>query len=252
MVKQSRKAKSTEKKEPIDRGREGGPVIDDTTATQGSGQEGTGNLADKAQEHGSAAREKAGEIASQAVSKASENIKKSWEQSSEFAAEKMRKAEETIGSVTEQSLAGVERSARATIAATREAMQSMEKTAEEFTEKLKDFTRRHEAATVSGTLAEERQMHLGHAAYLLYAFGPVTLVSGLFGLFLCYMRLNDEAISRTVLPSHFRWLPVGHCTSLSPAGPGQIVWSGISPSRSSHGDHGSHHCAAFSLAEPLR
>jgi hypothetical protein len=31
----------------------------------------------------------------------------------------------------------------------------------------------------------------------------------------------------------------------------QIVWSGIPPSRSSHGDHGSHHCAAISVAEPV-
>jgi uncharacterized membrane protein len=206
MAKQSRKTKSTAKKDPIDRGREGGPVIDDTTAIQGTGQEGSGNLATRGREHDSAAREQAGETVSQTVSKASENIKKSWEQSTEFAAERTRKAEETIGRVTEQSLAGVEKSARATMAATREAMQSMEKTAEELTEKLRDFTRRHEAATVSGTLAEERQMYLGHAAYLLYALGPVTLVSSLFGLLLCYMRLNDEAISGTVLRSHFRWL----------------------------------------------
>jgi hypothetical protein len=37
-----------------------------------------------------------------------------------------------------------------------------------------------------------------------------------------------------------RGFSVEHC---SPAGPGQIVWSGIPPSRSSHGDHGKYHCA---------
>jgi len=206
MAKQPRKPRSTERKTRTDRGREGGPVIDDTTSTRGSGQEGPGSPADTAREHGSTVRDRAGEVASQTFSKASENVRKTWEQSSEYAAEGRRRAEETIGSVTEQSLAGVERSARATMAATRDAMQSMEKTAEELTDRLRDFTRRHEAATVSGTLAEERQMYLGHAAYLLYALAPLTLVSGLFGLFLCYMRLNDEAISGTVLRSHFRWL----------------------------------------------
>ena len=34
-------------------------------------------------------------------------------------------------------------------------------------------------------------------------------------------------------------------------GPGQIVWSGIPPSRSSDGDHRGHYCAAISVAEPV-
>ena len=49
-----------------------------------------------------------------------------------------------------------------------------------------------------------------------------------------------------------RGLSLGHCTALSAAGPGQIVWSGIPSSRSSDGDHGGHHCPAITLAEPLR
>ncbi len=49
-----------------------------------------------------------------------------------------------------------------------------------------------------------------------------------------------------------RGLSLGHCTSLSAAGPRQILWSGISSSRSSDGDHGGHHCAAISVAEPVR
>src|SRR6516165_9221660 len=36
------------------------------------------------------------------------------------------------------------------------------------------------------------------------------------------------------------------------AGPGQIVWCGIPPSHSSDGNHGSDHCPAITLAEPLR
>ena len=40
-----------------------------------------------------------------------------------------------------------------------------------------------------------------------------------------------------------RGLSLGHCTALSAAGPRQIVWSGIPPSRSSDGHHGGHHCA---------
>ncbi len=43
-----------------------------------------------------------------------------------------------------------------------------------------------------------------------------------------------------------------HCTSLSPAGSGQIVRSGIPPSHSCNGDHGSCQRAALSMAEPLR
>ena len=49
-----------------------------------------------------------------------------------------------------------------------------------------------------------------------------------------------------------RGLSVGHCTALSAAGPGQIVWSGLPPSRSRDGQHGGHHCPAITLAEPLR
>ena len=43
---------------------------------------------------------------------------------------------------------------------------------------------------------------------------------------------------------------MGHCTSLSAAGPRQILWSGIPSSHSSDGDHGGHHCAAITVAEP--
>jgi hypothetical protein len=62
------------------------------------------------------------------------------------------------------------------------------------------------------------------------------------------------------LPSHARLafrpddrgLSLGYCTALSAAGPGQIVWCGIPPSRSSDGNRGSDHCPAITLAEPLR
>src|SRR5438552_15229290 len=49
-----------------------------------------------------------------------------------------------------------------------------------------------------------------------------------------------------------RGLSLRHCTSLSAAGPGQILWSGLPSSRSSDGDHGGYHCAAITVAEPLR
>jgi putative transposase len=39
-----------------------------------------------------------------------------------------------------------------------------------------------------------------------------------------------------------RGLSLGHCTALSAMGPGQIVWSGLPPSRSRDGHHGDHHC----------
>src|SRR5262249_41953683 len=49
-----------------------------------------------------------------------------------------------------------------------------------------------------------------------------------------------------------RGVSLGHCTSLSAAGPRQILWPGIPSSRSSDGDHGGHHRAANSVAEPVR
>src|SRR5437879_5862923 len=69
--------------------------------------------------------------------------------------------------------------------------------------------------------------------------------------FYCRCRYR-KSNCRLASSSNDRGFSVGHCISLSPAGPEQIVWSGSPPSRSSHGDHGSHHCAAVSLAEPLR
>lgn len=183
-----------------------GPDGDDTAPAQGSVEERVSKLTDTAQELVATAREKASEVAGETLDTAREGIKKAWEQTAEFAEVQKKKAQETLDSVTEQSLVSVEKSAKATMVAARDAMQSMEKTAEEITEKLKDFTKRHESETVSGTLAEERQMRLGYAAYLLFALGPVTLVSALFGLMLCYLRLGDDAISGTVLRSHFRWL----------------------------------------------
>jgi uncharacterized membrane protein len=49
-------------------------------------------------------------------------------------------------------------------------------------------------------------MRLGHLAYLLFALAPVTFVSGLFGLILCYLRAGHEEVGGTVQRSHFRWL----------------------------------------------
>lgn len=177
-----------------------GPNGDDPAAAQGSTQETVTKLAETAQELVAAARDKASAVAAETLDTTREGLKKAWEQTAEFAGEQTKKAQETLGNVD------VEKSAKATMVAAREAVQSMEKTAEQFTEKLKDFTKRHESETVSGTLAEERQMRLGYAAYLLYALAPITLVSGLFGVILCYVRLGDEAIVGTVLRSHFRWL----------------------------------------------
>jgi uncharacterized membrane protein len=203
---QSDKIKPTGKDETKPPNQEAGPGTGETAAAQDSSEEGVSKLADKAQELVAAAREKASEVAGETLDTTRESLKKAWDQTAEFAEEQKKKAQETIESVTEQSLVSVEKSAKATIVAARDAMQSMEKTAEELTEKLKDFTKRQESETVSGILAEERQMRLGHVAYLLYALGPVTLVSGLFGLMLCYLRLGESGISGTVLRSHFRWL----------------------------------------------
>ncbi|MGB6388532.1 MAG: hypothetical protein WBE08_08285 [Methyloceanibacter sp.] len=174
----------------------------DTAPAQGSAEDRVSSLADTAHELVTTAREKAGET----LDTTREGIQKAWEQTAEFAEEQRKKAQETLGSVTEQSLAGVDKSTQATIVAAREAMQSMEKTAEDLTERLRDFTKRHESETFSGTLAEERHMRLGYAAYLLFALAPITLVSGLYGLLLCHRRLRDDAIGGTVLRSHFRWL----------------------------------------------
>jgi len=196
--------KKSDKTKPQDH--KAGPDGGDTAAAQDSAQERVSKLADTAQELVATAREKASEVAGETLDTAREGVKKTWEQTAEFAEGQKKKAQETLGTVTEQSLASVEKSAKATLVAAQDAMQSMEKTVEELTENLKDFTKRHESETVSGTLAEERQMRLGYAAYLLYALGPITLVSGLFGLMLCYLRVGDNAISGTVLRSHFRWL----------------------------------------------
>ena len=46
-----------------------------------------------------------------------------------------------------------------------------------------------------------------------------------------------------------RGLSLGQCTALSAAGPRQIVWSGVPPSRSRDGYHGGHHCSAIALAK---
>jgi putative transposase len=48
-----------------------------------------------------------------------------------------------------------------------------------------------------------------------------------------------------------RGLSVGYCTSLSAAGPRQIIRTGIPSSRPSDGDHGGHHCATITMAKPL-
>lgn len=168
----------------------------ETKPGEGNAEEKGNKLADTV----TAAREKASAVAGETLETTREGIKKAWEQTAEFAEEHGKKAQETLANVD------IEKSTKAAVAAVGEAMQSMEKTAEGLTERLKDFTKRHESETVSGTLAEERQMHLGHVAYLLFALAPVTFVSGLFGVVLCYLRGGDEAISGTVLRSHFRWL----------------------------------------------
>lgn len=145
-------------------------------------------------------RKKAAAVSSQPPDTTRESLKKAWDHTTEFAGEQKKKAQETFANVD------MEKSAKAAMVAAREAMQTMEKTAEDVSEKLKDFTKRHESETVLGTLAEERHMRVGHLAYLLYALAPVTFISGLFGLILCYLRLGEEAIGETVLRSHFRWL----------------------------------------------
>ena len=199
MVRKSDKTKPQNPKA----GSEGNPKTGpggDEVAAQGSAQETVSKLAETAQGLVATARDKASAVAGETLDTTREGLKKAWEQTAEFAGEQTKKAQEALGNVD------VDKSAKATMAAGREAVQSMEKTAGELTEKLKDFTKRHESDTVSGSLAEERQMRLGYAAYLLYGLAPVTLVSGLFGVILCYVRLGDEAIVGTVLRSHFRWL----------------------------------------------
>ena len=156
--------------------------------------------ASKLAETVAAAREKAGAVAGDTLDSTREGLKKAWEQTADFAGEQTKKAQESLANVD------LEKSTKATLAAAREAMQTVEKTAEDLTEKLKDFTKRHESEVVSGKLAEEKQMRLGHLAYLLFALAPVTFVSGLFGLILCYLRVGHEEVGGTVLRSHLRWL----------------------------------------------
>ena len=67
-----------------------------------------------------------------------------------------------------------------------------------------------------------------------------------------HFAVTPQSHARLAFASNDRGLSVGHRTSLSAAGPGQILWSGISSSRSSDGDYGSHHCAAIPVAEPVR
>jgi hypothetical protein len=117
-----------------------------------------GKLADKGQEQVTAAREKAGEVVGENIDKARESFKTAWEQTSEFAAEQKKKAGETIGSVTEQSLVNVEKTAKATVAAARETIRSIEKTAEEFALK-------GEAIVAND---EEREQRIRERAYQIW------------------------------------------------------------------------------------
>ena len=68
----------------------------------------------------------------------------------------------------------------------------------------------------------------------------------------CSFRGHHKSHAKLALAPDHRGLSLGHCTALSAAGPGQIVWPGIPPSRSWDGHHGGHHCGAITLAEPLR
>ena len=199
MVRKSNKTKPQNPKAGSGGDPKSGPE-GDQAAAQGAAQETVSKLAGTAQELVATARDKASAVAGETLDTTREGLKKAWEQTAEFAGEQTKKAQEALSNVD------VEKSAKATMATARGAVQSMEKTAEDLTEKLKDFTKRHESETVSGSLAEEREMRLGYAAYLLYGLAPVTLVSGLFGVILCYLRLGDEAVVGTVLRSHFRWL----------------------------------------------
>jgi hypothetical protein len=66
------------------------------------------------------------------------------------------------------------------------------------------------------------------------------------------LRGHPKSHARLAPAPDDRGLSLGHCTALSAAGPGQSVWCGISPSRSSDGNYGGDHCPAITLAEPIR
>src|SRR5262249_24461530 len=66
----------------------------------------------------------------------------------------------------------------------------------------------------------------------------------------CPLCGHAKPHARLAFAPNDRGLSLGHSTSLSAAGPRQILWSGITSSHSSDGDHGGHHRAAISVAEP--
>jgi uncharacterized membrane protein len=80
------------------------------------------------------------------------------------------------------------------------------KTASELGGNVIQTAQRYETQTAAGKLADESHMRLAHLTYLLFALGPVTGVSSLFGLVISYLRLREADIAGTLLESHFRWL----------------------------------------------
>lgn len=120
------------------------------------------------------------------------------EESSDTEEAKQARASETVEAVG--------KTAKAAGEAAVQAIGAVGKTAGELGGRIAKSARRYETPIAAGDLGEQRHVRLAHLTYLLYALGPLTAVSSLFGLVLSYLRLREESGINTPLRSHFRWL----------------------------------------------
>lgn len=121
----------------------------------------------------------------------------------EGASASSEEAQQASGTSTVENVAAT---AQAAGDAALKAIDVVSKTASELGGNIIQTTQRYETETAAGKLADERHMRLAHLTYLLFALGPVTGVSSLFGLVISYLRLRETDITGTLLESHFRWL----------------------------------------------
>lgn len=112
-------------------------------------------------------------------------------------------AEQASGTSPVESVAAT---AQAAGDAALKAIGAVGKTASELGGNIIQTAQRYETGTAAGKVADESHMRLAHLTYLLFALGPVTAVSSLFGLVISYLRLREADIAGTLLESHFRWL----------------------------------------------
>ena len=115
-------------------------------------------------------------------------------------------AESALSGFSAQSYAKLENAASNAISNAQETIATLENTAAELSNKVTAAAAQFESATVPGKPAANDQMRLGHIAYFLFALGPLTALSLLFGVFLCRLKLKSNIIAETILESHFRWL----------------------------------------------